>query len=80
MRKFQNKKIVKQPIKRLLVLMVPIGLFSFILNVFEAEKDKKIVSGIPIISNLNNNYDIGWLSFAENARYKSVAYVWIKQL
>ncbi|MFM0584043.1 LTA synthase family protein [Streptococcus suis] len=80
MRKYQNKKIIHQPLKRLIVLMAPVSLFAFVLNVFEGEKDQKIVSDIPIISELNNNFEIGWLSFAENARYKSVAYVWIKQL
>ncbi|NQJ67744.1 sulfatase-like hydrolase/transferase [Streptococcus suis] len=80
LRKIQNTRIVRNNFKRLLLLCLPISVFSYIFTVFESEKDRKIETGIPILSKLNNNYDIGWLSFAENARYKSVAYVWIKQL
>ncbi|HFI2691870.1 TPA: LTA synthase family protein, partial [Streptococcus suis] len=80
LRKIQNTRIVRNNFKRLLLLCLPISVFSYIFTVFESEKDRKIETDIPILSKLNNNYDIGWLSFAENARYKSVAYVWIKQL
>ncbi|HFI0176910.1 TPA: LTA synthase family protein [Streptococcus suis] len=80
LRKIQNARIVRNTFKRLLILSLPISLLSFIFSVFESEKDRKIEAGLPILSKLNNDYDIGWLSFAENARYKSVAYVWIKQL
>lgn len=76
----RKKTIEKSLLKRLILLFIPIFIWGFIFNTFKAEKDRKIASNIPIISKLNNNYDIGWLSFAENARYKSVAYVWIKQI
>ncbi|HFI0468556.1 TPA: LTA synthase family protein, partial [Streptococcus suis] len=80
LRKIQNARIVRNSFKRFLLLCLPIGILSFIFTVFESEKDRKIETGLPILSRLNNDYDIGWLSFSENARYKSVAYVWIKQL
>ncbi|HFI0288915.1 TPA: LTA synthase family protein, partial [Streptococcus suis] len=76
----RKKTIEKSLLKRLILLSIPIFILGFVFNTFKAEKEKKIASNIPIISKLNNNYDIGWLSFAENARYKSVAYVWIKQI
>ncbi|HHK1619227.1 TPA: hypothetical protein ACQOJN_001816, partial [Streptococcus pyogenes] len=44
------------------------------------EKEGKILSGLPIISALNNDNDINWLGFSTNARYKSLAYVWTRQV
>ncbi|MCB7127793.1 hypothetical protein LIZ53_16750, partial [Lachnoclostridium sp. 210928-DFI.6.3] len=35
---------------------------------------------IPVITVLNNLQDITWLGNANNARYRSLAYVWINQL
>lgn len=40
----------------------------------------KIIEGVPVISRLNNIADINWLGFTVNARYRSLAYVWFKQL
>lgn len=80
LRRVQNVSIVEHKFKRLLLLCIPISMLSIVFNIFESEKDRKIETDLPIISKLNNDYDIGWLSFSENARYKSVAYVWIKQL
>ncbi|HFI0941838.1 TPA: LTA synthase family protein [Streptococcus suis] len=80
LRKIQNVRIVRNRFNRLVLFCLPVSMLSFIFSVFESEKDRKIETGLPILSKLNNDYDLGWLSFAENARYKSVAYVWIKQL
>lgn len=48
--------------------------------VFSHEKDGKIANNIPILSDVNNWYDIKWMGPDVNARYKSLTYVWIKQL
>ncbi|MGT2755636.1 LTA synthase family protein [Streptococcus ovuberis] len=58
------------------VSMVFIGVFY----IFQSEKDKNIQEGIPILSKLNNGIHIDYLGFATNARYKSLMYIWVKQL
>ena len=47
---------------------------------FSNSEKGRIADGIPIVSNLNNNDDIAWFGFTTNARYKSLMYVWTKQL
>lgn len=43
-------------------------------------KEGKIVSGIPVVSKLNNFKNINWMGFYTNASYRSVAFVWVQQL
>lgn len=69
-------KISIRIVSALLVLLFMIGVFS----TFSAAKDNKVISNIPVISKLNNSYNIEWMGFDVNARYKSVIYVWTRQL
>lgn len=66
--------------QRLVWLGLILALFSGIFVTFKTEKDSKIASGIPILSTVNNWYNIDWMGFGANARYKSLMYVWTKQL
>lgn len=49
-------------------------------SLLEPDEKGKIIEGVPVISRLNNIADINWLGFTVNARYRSLAYVWFKQL
>ncbi|MGT2907648.1 LTA synthase family protein [Streptococcus dentiloxodontae] len=48
--------------------------------IFRNEKDSKILNGIPVVSEVNNWVDIGYQGFYSNASYKSLMYVWTKQV
>ncbi|MER0122319.1 LTA synthase family protein [Streptococcus sp. ZJ93] len=69
-----NKKI--QASMLLIISTIFVGVFI----AFSNEENGKIQHNIPIITTLNNWYDINWMGFATNARYKSLMYVWTKQL
>lgn len=80
-----RKKILPNPILlkkryRLFVLSPLFILIFGLYGVFRAESKSKIVEGIPVISRLNNAVDITWLGVPTHARYKSLAFVWTKQL
>ncbi|HFI0066626.1 LTA synthase family protein [Streptococcus suis] len=82
---YLNKRIfVGQIIKfwkvRFSMLGVVFLMSTFVLQVFTNEENARVVSGIPILSRVNNWYDITWFGFEANARYKSLSYVWTKQL
>lgn len=66
--------------KQFAVLAAISVFFLGVFQVFRLEKDNKILEGIPIISKLNNRFNVDWLGFATTARYKSVTYIWMKQL
>lgn len=57
-----------------------IGLVVFNFIVFRNETDSKIIDNIPVVSKVNNWVDINWMGFSTNASYKSLTYVWTKQL
>ena len=57
-----------------------IGLEVFNFIVFRNETDAKIIDNIPIVSKVNNWVNINWMGFSTNASYKSLTYVWTKQL
>ena len=82
---FLRKKVLPGPIikkKRirfgLIAALICLSLSVF--SIFRNEEDSRIINGIPIISKVNNWYDINWMGFSTNARYKSLMYVWTKQL
>lgn len=66
--------------KRLALAVSLLGILGMIFNIFSNSDQGKIKENIPIISNLNNKDDIAWFGFSTNARYKSLMYVWTKQL
>ncbi|KPJ22040.1 LTA synthase family protein [Streptococcus phocae] len=47
---------------------------------FRHKEDNKVINGIPVLSKVSNWNDIDWMGFLVNARYKSLAYIWTKQL
>lgn len=78
--RFLRGKVVKSTGLRALALGSMAIFVTSIFSVFAQEKDNKVAKGIPVISRLNNEIDVNWLGFATNASYKSLAYVWTKQL
>ena len=73
-------KIVSRWSVRLTSLL---ALYLFLLSgftVFQKEKNRVIQDGIPILSQLNNNYNAFWLDLSYHARYRSLLFVWTKQL
>lgn len=82
---FGRNYFLKSPIigNRLTRLCLVFGIFLFAHQVqiaFQKEKEFKIAEGLPVISKLNNKLDLNWLGFTMTARYKSLAFVWTKQL
>lgn len=74
-----GKLVLKKRVRwSLLVLLTTIFISGF--AVFKNEKDGKVASGIPVISKINNWMDITWMGFSTNARYRSLMYVWTKQM
>lgn len=73
-------RIVLPLAKRLLLLFIPMSFFIGTFSIFKAKTASKIIEGIPVISTLNNLNDISWFGFSTEARYKSLMYVWTKQL
>lgn len=72
--------IIDSLLLRVTLLVGIISIFFAIYKTFENEKDSKIASDIPILSEVNNWYDIEWMGPNVNARYKSLLFVWTKQL
>lgn len=62
----------------ILGILTTIGIFNYI--IFRNEADSKVIDNVPIISRVNNCIDINWMGFSKNASYKSMMYVWTKQL
>lgn len=73
-------KIFETYARRLMITGGLIGIAIFTAEVFRSEENHKVVDGIPILSKIANWQDTDWLGFSINARYKSLAYVWTKQL
>ncbi|HEM3679219.1 TPA: LTA synthase family protein [Streptococcus suis] len=73
-------KLLKNLQYRVGLAIIPLLFFSGISYVFSNEHNSQIVNGIPVVSTLNNWANITWLGFSTNARYKSLMYVWTKQL
>lgn len=73
-------RVVQSKRKRGVALAVLLSLGIFTFTVFRNEEDARIVDGIPVVSRLNNWVDINWMGFSKNASYKSLMYVWTKQM
>lgn len=73
-------RIVSRWKPRLIVVAFLLGVLGSIYFIFSNNEQEKIPENIPILSNLNNKDDITWFGFTANARYKSLMYVWTKQL
>ncbi|MFA9492923.1 LTA synthase family protein [Streptococcus sp. E17BB] len=66
--------------QRIILLISLVGFVAGVFSIFSQEEENKIIPEIPVISRLNNEIDINWLGLTMNARYKSLAFVWTKQL
>lgn len=66
--------------KRFIYLATIFCSFLFVFQVFQHKHKGKILSGIPVVSKLNNFVDINWLGFYTNAAYRSLSFVWMQQL
>ncbi|MFM1670400.1 LTA synthase family protein [Streptococcus mutans] len=73
-------KIIKSNSYRGSLIAALLILSTSVYTVFRNEEKSKIAEGIPIISKINNWNNIGWKGFSTTARYKSLMYVWTKQL
>ena len=65
---------------RFSILASLMGLSLFVFLIFKNEKNNMVTGGIPVVSTVNNWANIEWMGFDVNARYKSLMYVWTKQL
>lgn len=59
--------------------LVTITMMS-IYSIFVNSDNGKIIDGIPVISQLNNHYDVFWLGNSTHSTYRSLLYVWTKQV
>lgn len=66
----------RRAIRLTCVFLCLIGIFQ----VFSHKDKGKVRENVPIITVLNNLEDITWLGNANNARYRSLAFVWLNQL
>ncbi|MFV8168146.1 LTA synthase family protein [Streptococcus pluranimalium] len=79
-KRFFNNKIINGVNWRILGLLSIIAIMGLNFWTFLKEKDKTIQDNIPVISTLNNWNDITWMGFKTNSQFKSLAFVWTKQL
>lgn len=79
-KKYLKGKIFTSVWKRLFLTISVFVVFGGILTVFANEKNGKVVDNIPAISRLNNRLDISYMGNTTNARYRSLMFVWVKQL
>lgn len=73
-------RVLRNNSVRLSGIVIIASIFLFVRHVFQQENSGKIPDSYPILSRLNNDNPIAWLGFGTNAQYKSLSYVWVKQL
>ena len=73
-------KILSKKRYRCIGLGVIASVITFYSTIMLNEKNGIIVDNIPIISQLNNNYNVYWLGNSVHATYRSLLYVWTKGL
>lgn len=72
-------KITSNKIRLIFLTVMSVLCFS-VYTVFKNEKNRVITDNIPIISQLNNNYNVFWMGSFTHATYRSLTFVWTKQL
>lgn len=75
-----SKQITQNYFVRITLLVTTLFFVNIGVTTFKSEKDGKVSEGVPIISVLNNGENTTWRGLSFNASYKSLAYVWSKQL
>ncbi|MGT2716312.1 LTA synthase family protein [Streptococcus respiraculi] len=74
-----SNKIIYHNWKRVAYIFVTLQFFFGIGWILSNEEDGNIPKGIPVLSSVNNVYDISWQGLNARARFQSLSYVWIKQ-
>ncbi|MCK4045139.1 LTA synthase family protein [Streptococcus suis] len=77
--RYLTGKIIAKVKIQLLVLSAVFTVFVGILTVFFNQENGRIADNIPILSRLNNSYNISFTGHATTARFQSLSYVWMKQ-
>lgn len=75
-----SKRIFTKWEPRLALLLVFLGLVHVTSTTFQQEEKGKVPNNVPVISALHNWVDVTWQGLSINASYKSLAYVWSRQL
>lgn len=75
-----SKKIFARWPLRIALILSFIGLTQVTAQTFQQEEKGKVPNNVPVISVLNNWVDVTWRGLSINASYKSLAYVWSRQL
>ncbi|MGV3022929.1 LTA synthase family protein [Streptococcus suis] len=72
--------IVKTFWKRLVTVAMIVFLIVGMGFAIRKEKDHKIASWIPILSQVNNWRNVDWKGYAFVARYRTLSFLWLQQL
>lgn len=79
-KKLVSGKIYSHWTKQVWVIAALGLLFLANFRALSQAKDYQIQQGVPVLSKLHNLIRVDYMGFAINARYKSVMYIWAKQL
>lgn len=79
-KRFLSGKIISKKRYRGIGIGIDIVVITFFSMIMVNESDGNINNNIPILSQLNNNYNVFWLGNSVHATYRSLAYVWTKEL
>ncbi|MBF0806395.1 MULTISPECIES: LTA synthase family protein [unclassified Streptococcus] len=75
-----SKQIFSTWPMRVVLLFTFLGMAQLTVDTFRSEENGKIPPNVPVISVLHNWVDVTWKGLSINASYKSLAYVWTRQL
>ncbi|MBJ6746136.1 sulfatase-like hydrolase/transferase [Streptococcus sp. 121] len=75
-----SKRIFAKWDIRLVLLLAFLGLIQITSQTFQNEEKGKVPNNVPVLSVLHNWVDVTWKGLSINASYKSLAYVWSRQL
>lgn len=79
-RRYFLGSIVKTFWKRLVTVAMIVFLIVGMGFAIRKEKDHKIASWIPILSQVNNWRNVDWKGYAFVARYRTLSFLWLQQL
>lgn len=79
-KRYLKGKIISNLRTQLSILSILFTVFLSIFSVFFNQENGRIANNIPILSRLNNSYNISFTGHATTARFQSLSYVWMKQL
>lgn len=77
---FPKQKLFNNKVIRIFALIMLLGTSGSLLSVFRHQEKGLVRADIPVVSRLNNNYNIMFSGYASSARFQSVAFLWLKQL